>query len=148
MNDQEKNDLFYVCSLIEYLGRKTKNRRAVIVELLGKQEIYRQLELAEVNHCLSLEQVADELVEEFNISEGEFDSIGGSHYQVPSVSGIAKDYQRLIVDVMKPGDHLVDIMLDVFQSFISDEISDFNSSVFYSSPEYLRLSFEEGKLLV
>ena len=24
---EEKNDLFYVCSLIEYVGRRTKNRR-------------------------------------------------------------------------------------------------------------------------
>jgi len=147
MNDQEKNNLFFVCSLIEYLGRKTKNRRAIIVQLLGKQEIKRQLELAEVNHCLSMDQVTDELVEELNISEGVFDSVGESNYNVPSVLGIAKDYQRLIIDSMKPGQNIIDAIVDVFQSFISDEISDFNSSVFYSSPEYLHLSYEEGRLL-
>ncbi|WP_125005709.1 DUF3990 domain-containing protein [Clostridium tagluense] len=35
----------------------------------------------------------------------------------------------------------------VFQSFISDEISDFNISVYYSNPEYLKYSYLEGKLL-
>ncbi|WP_242954324.1 hypothetical protein [Clostridium oryzae] len=49
MNDNQKNDLFYVCSLIEFIGRKTKNRRADIVEILGKKELERQLELAEFN---------------------------------------------------------------------------------------------------
>lgn len=31
MNDVQKNNLFYVCSLIEFLGRKTKNTRGTIV---------------------------------------------------------------------------------------------------------------------
>lgn len=39
MNDTQKNNLFYVCSLIEFIGRKTKNRRATIVKILGKKEL-------------------------------------------------------------------------------------------------------------
>ena len=31
MGEKEKNDLFYVCSLIEYVGRRTKNRRGDVV---------------------------------------------------------------------------------------------------------------------
>lgn len=38
-------------------------------------------------------------------------------------------------------------ILDVFTSFLSDEISNFNSSVYYSNPDYLRCSYLEGKLL-
>ena len=147
MNEQDKNNIYFVCSIIEYLGRKTKNRRADIVRLIGKKEIKRQLELAEVNHSLSIEQVTDELIEEFHIAEGVYDSVGNSKYNIPSVSGIAKNYQRLIIGDLKAGKTILDAFYDVFQSFISDDISDFNSSVYYSSPEYLRLSYEEGKLL-
>lgn len=147
MNEQDKNNIFYVCSIIEYLGRKTKNRRADIVNSLGKIEIKRQLELAEVNHCLSLDQVADELIEEYHISEGSFDSVGKCHYTVPSVFAIAKNYQRLILNDIQLGKKVSDAFYDVFQSFVSDEISDFNSSVYYSSSEYLKASYEEGKLL-
>jgi hypothetical protein len=50
MNDTKKNNLFYICSLIEFIGRKTKNRRSVIVKILGKKELFRQLEIADVNH--------------------------------------------------------------------------------------------------
>jgi len=31
MSEKEENDLFYVCSLIEHVGRKTKNRRGDVV---------------------------------------------------------------------------------------------------------------------
>lgn len=147
MNEEDKNNIFFVCSIIEYLGRKTKNRRTDIIELLGKKEIMRQLELAEVNHSLPMEQVADELIEELHISEGSYDSVGNSRYPIPSVSGIAKNYQRLIISDAKAGKEISDAFFDVFKSFISDEISDFNSSVYYSSPEYLKVSYEEGKLL-
>jgi len=33
MSEEEKNNLFYVCSLIEYVGRRTKNRRGDVREL-------------------------------------------------------------------------------------------------------------------
>ena len=148
MNDTEKNNLFYVCSLIEFIGRKTKNRRSTIVKILGRKELQRQLVLADVNHCLSFEQVSDEIIEYFNIQEGDFDSVGSCNYTVPSFQAIGKEYQRLIVDVSSEQDNIVDFLYAVFQSFISDEISDFNSSVFYSTPQYLKYSYLEGKLLV
>ncbi len=31
MSENEQNNLFYVCSLIEFVGRKTKNRRGNVV---------------------------------------------------------------------------------------------------------------------
>jgi len=69
-------------------------------------------------------------------------------YTVPSIQAIGKEYQRLIIDVMDKDSEVVTVLYDVFKSFISDEISDFNSSVYYSSPQYLKYSYLEGKLLV
>ncbi len=34
--DSKANDLFFTCSLIEYIARKTKNKRSAIVNQLGK----------------------------------------------------------------------------------------------------------------
>ena len=147
MNEKEKNDLFYVCSLIEFLGRKTKNHRSDIVKILGIKELNRQMSLAEINHCLSFDQVSDELIEYFNIKDGDFDSVKLCKYTVPSFLSIGKEYQRLIIDVRKEKEDIVDVLYNVFTSFISDKISDFNSSVYYSSPEYLKYSYLEGKLL-
>ncbi len=147
MNDINKNDLLYVCTLIEYMGRETKNRRSYIVEILGKDELIRLLDLAEVNHCLSLEQVSDELITEYKIQVGEFDSVGSSLYTVPSIDAIAKDYMYLIIDTIGEFQSLVDALITVMTSFITDEITDFNSSVYYSNPNYLKESYLHGELL-
>ena len=46
-----------------------------------------------------------------------------------------------------PSLHAAQAILDVFSSFITDEISDFNSNVYYTNPDYLRCSYLEGKML-
>ena len=147
MNEKDKNNLFYVCSLIEFLGRKTKNHRGDIIKSLGMKELKRQLSLAEVNHCISFDEVADEIIEYFGIKDGEFDTVSLCKYKVPSYLAIGKEYQRLIIDVKKEEEDIITTIYNVFISFLSDEISDFNSSVYYSSPQYLKYSYLEGKLL-
>ncbi|MBF8982627.1 hypothetical protein IZY60_03650 [Lutibacter sp. B2] len=146
MSKDEKNDLVYVCSVIEYIARVTKNKVADIVKILGKKELERQLDLAEVNHCLSFEQVSDEIIEEYGIKQGEFDSVGNCIYKVPSHIAIGKDYQRLIEDVSN-GKSIVDTLYEVMTSFISEEISNYNSSLYYSSREYLKACYEAGMIL-
>ena len=148
--DKEMNDLYYVCSLIEFMSRMTKNHNRRIVELLGKEELKRQLYLAEVNHCLSFEEVAGELVNEFGIKEGDFDSVGRCRYKIPSTTSIGGVYRDLILDIIKQDEEkksFVDVMYEVFTSFISDEISDFNTSTYYENPSYIYHSYKSGKLL-
>ena len=55
MTEKQKNDVLYVCSLIETIARKTKNHRQDVIRHFTKAGIERQLRLAEVNHCLSFE---------------------------------------------------------------------------------------------
>lgn len=77
-----KNDLFYVCSLIEYIARQTQNKRGIVVKILGREGIEKQLYDAEVNHCLSFEQVSDEIIQQYKIPEGTFDTITECKYAV------------------------------------------------------------------
>ena len=146
MTEIERNDFFYVCSLIEYIARQTKNRRRVIVEALGKEGIEKQLYDAEVNHCLSFEQVSDEVIERYKIPEGDFDTITECRYEVPSFMDIGKLYSILIEDCAEP-EREVDELIKIFSSFISDKISDFQTDVYYQNPSYLECSYEAGYLL-
>ncbi|HIV11925.1 MAG TPA: hypothetical protein IAA63_02140 [Candidatus Pullilachnospira stercoravium] len=146
MTEQEKNDLFYVCSLIEYTARKTKNRRSAIVQALGKDGIRKQLKDASVNHCLSFEQVSDELIETYHIPGGDFDTITGCKYSIPGYMDIGKLYAIMIQDCAKPGEEVEELM-KIFTSFISDEISDFRTGVYFENPSYLEWSYREGRLL-
>lgn len=147
MSKEDKNDLFYVCSLIEYIARVTKNRISDIVKILGKNELKRQFELAEVNHSLSFEEVSDEIIEEFDIEEGDYDFIGRCIYKVPSYLSIGKNYQRLIEDVYNESNDLVEDFYNVMTSFITDEMSNYNSSFYYSSREYIKLCYTSGRII-
>lgn len=146
MTDKMKNDLFYVCSLIEYIARQTKNKRAVIVNILGEDGIAKQLSDAEVNHCLSFEQVCDEIVEYYKIPQGNFDTITTCKYNVPSYLDIGKLYSIIIIDCAKEG-QIIQEIISVFSSFISDEISNFSTDIYYQNPSYLECSYKAGYLL-
>lgn len=146
MTGKEKNDLFYVCSLIEYIARETKNRRGVIIRALGKEGIEKQLYDAEVNHCLSFEQVGDEVIEQYHIPKGDFDTITDCKYTIPSFMDIGKLYSIMIEDCAETGKE-IDELMNIFSSFISDEISDFQTDLYYQNPSYLECSYKAGNLL-
>ena len=146
MTEKQRDDIYYVCSLIEFIARKTKNHRQDVIRHFSKADVERQLRLAEVNHCLSFEQVSDELIEDYGISDGDFDTVKECRYDVPSFLSIGMLYQELVLSTMKNEDAAQGI-IDIFSSFISDEISDFNSNVYYTNPDYLRCSYLEGKML-
>lgn len=146
MTEREKDDLFYVCSLIEFVGRKTKNQRSIVVNALGKKGLQKQLYDAQVNHCLSFEQVADEIIDYYKIPFGSFDTIFECEYSIPSVTSIGKLYSRMILDCAKPEEEITEL-INVFNSFISDKISDFRTGIYYQNMSYLECSYQEGHLL-
>lgn len=98
------------------------------------------------DHCLSFEQVSDEVIEQYRISNGDFDTITECKYTIPSFMDIGKLYSIMIEDCAKPGKE-IDELLKIFSSFISDKISDFRTDVYYQNPSYLECSYEAGYLL-
>lgn len=146
MNDKRKDDIYYVCTMIEYISRITNNRRGDVVKKLSRKDIEHQIKAAEVNHCLSYEQVADEWIEQYEIEKGVFDTIKNRRYEIPTVNAIGRVYQQLVIETAEENEESQAI-IDVFSSFISDEISNFNSNVYYSNPDYLRCSYIAGALL-
>ncbi len=148
MRTKIEDDVYYVCSLIEYIGRVTKNERSYVVKAIGLEGIQRLIDVADVNHCLSFEQVSDEVIEEFQIKEGSFDSVGECRYNVPRFLAIGKNYQRLISDIKAESDKgYAEILMEVFSSFLAEAMSDFNCSVYYSSREYFKACWDVGYLL-
>ena len=146
MTEKERNDYFYVCALIEYIARETLNHRGDIVSAIGRNGVEKLLHDAEVDHCLSFEQVGDEVISYYKIKNGNFDTISACKYSVPSFLDIGKLYSIMIEDCAKPGNEVQEL-INIFNSFISDEISNFNSDLYYQNPDYLEWSYREGKLL-
>ena len=146
MTARNKDNLFYVCSLIEHIGRETRNKRGVIVDALGIDGVRKMLRDAEVNHCLSFEQVGDEIAEWYGISEGDFDPSAGSPYSIPSVQDIGRLYSIMITDCAEP-DKEDQELIKVFKSPVSDLSSNFKSDLYYQNPSYLEESYKAGYLL-
>ena len=146
MTEKERNDYFYVCALIEYIARETLNHRGDIVSAIVRKGVEKLLHDAEVDHCLSFEQVGDEVISYYKIKNGNFDTISACKYSVPSFLDIGKLYSIMIEDCAKPGNEVQEL-INIFNSFISDEISNFNSDLYYQNPDYLEWSYREGKLL-
>ena len=146
MTEKERNDYFYVCALIEYIGRETRNHRGQIVRAIEIKGIEKLLRDAELKHGLSVEQVSDEVISYYGIEQGDFDTLSGCKYSVPSYLDIGKLYSIMVEDCAEPGKEAEELM-KIFSSFISDAISNFNSDLYYQNPDYLEWSYREGKLL-
>ena len=76
-----KDDLFYVCTMIEYVSRKTHNKSKDVVVRMSDKALAHQLKAAGINHCLSFEQVADEWIEDYGIPNGNYDNISKCRYE-------------------------------------------------------------------
>lgn len=145
---QKTNDLFYTCSLIEYIARKTKNVRAYVVNQLGKERIEKIYDLADVYHCDNIERVAEDFIQEAGVKKGNFDNVGECRYTIPSHWDIGKVYKRLITMVSEKDDiSVTDALIKVYNSFISEKIDDYNSSVYYENPSYIFTCYEENRMI-
>ena len=61
---------------------------------------------------------------------------------------MGKVYHRLITDICKAESKpIIDILIEVYNSWISDSIDDYNSSMYYENPSYLLASYKAGKPL-
>ncbi len=132
----KENDLFFTCSLIEYIGRKTKNHRVYIVDQLGKSSVSKIYDLADVYHSDNIDRVSDDFIQTCNISEGSFDNIASAKYALPSHWDIGKVYKRLILGIAREKNiEIIDALFEAYHSFVTDKIEDFNSSFYYDAPQ-------------
>ena len=138
------NSLFYTCSLIEYIGRETSNKRFTVVEALGKENTARIYEYSDVFHSEPIEAVSAQWRERCSIKDGAFDNISVCRYRLPTFWDIGKVYCRLIQSLS--GD-VMNSLHEVYSSWLASKIDDYNIAVYYMSPEYLYASYMEGALL-
>ena len=145
--DKKTNDLFYTCSLIDYMARKTRNKRKDIVNALGKDKISKILELADIYHSDNIDRVSDDFIAEAGITPGSFDNVAAARYTVPSHWDIGKVYKRLILGIEKAKDiSTIDALFEAYNSFVSDKIDDYNSSFYYDPPQNILQAFLSGEI--
>ena len=144
---KNNSDLFYTCSLIEYIGRKQKQRRETVVKLLGQETIRRIYRYADVFHCEPIAKTADDFIHICNIPIGAYDNLEKAKYEIPDYWTIGEVYERLIEDVSEDStEAIVDTIMAVYSSWISDAISNYNTDFYYQSREYICQCYTEGEV--
>lgn len=139
------NNLFYVCSLIEYIARKTRNNRYDIVNRLDR-DLQRIYDYADVFHCEPIEKVADDFIQRDYIQNGNYDNLVECRYIIPDYWDIGEVFARLIEDCYEENNFINGIK-EVYASWLADKILNFNSDLYYQSREYIALCYKEGKVL-
>lgn len=142
---QLEDSLYYLCSLIEFIGRKTKNRRKDVVSYLGDKAIQKIFELSDVYHCEQIEKVADDFIASSHIPDGSFDNVGDCDYSVPNFWSIGRVYSSLVYRIMERKNlALVDAVRSAFDSKAGDLISDFNGLFFCENPDNIYITWDTG----
>lgn len=144
---QKENDLFFTCSLIENIARKTKNTKKYVIEKLGKENTQKIYDLAEVYHSENIEKVSDEFIQKMKIEMGNYDIVSNCKYRVPSIWELGRIYQRLILMVNKNDKEYIDTLIEVLSSWIIQKIDDYNSSMYYENPDYIYECYIQNKII-
>lgn len=140
--NKKSNDLFFTCSLIDYIARKTSNRRSTVVNTLGKNTISKIYELADIYHSDNIERVSDDFINLTGLTIGDFDNISTAKFAIPSYWDLGKVFKRLILGIAKEKNlDIIDSLFEAYNSFVTDKIEDFNSSFYYDSPQNILNTF-------
>ena len=144
---RENNDLFFTCSLIDYIARITKNHRRVVVNALKNERIAKIYELADVYHSDNIEKVSADFIADADIKTGTFDNVADCDYTIPTHWDIGKVYKRLIIGVAAHKEiDVIDALVEVYNSDISAKIDDYNTSFYYEFSANILLTYLTGEI--
>lgn len=136
-----QDDIRYTAALIEYTARKTKNKRSFVAEKMGTEGIRKCFHFADVNHCLPMEQVADETIEQYCIPNGSFDPESNAKHP-PSYIGIGKNYANIVIGIETDPEKYPDELYKVLTSKISEWMTDYRSAFYYSPTDYMLYEYK------
>lgn len=134
------DDLYFVCYMIERTARYLKQPNQYVVSRMTKQDLERQLSIADTNHCLNPLDVVGSWIEEYQLQSGNYDVTDIDlrfTNSYPSETQMGKVYARLVESTLQPGENYADGILKVYASPICQTIDNYNSSAYYE-PSYVQ----------
>lgn len=148
MESNESNDLFFTCGLLEYIGRSTNNKRKFITEKIGIDGLTWIYKNAQVLHCENILAVIDEVVTKHGI-ENDVEKNFKYKEKLPPPFWVGRTYSNLITNFVDFSDtqKLIEKTYEVMTSWLVNDITNFNSDLFYQNNSYLKACYEEGDIL-
>ena len=143
----EKNDLYFVCYMIERVARHLHQRNRYVVNAIGKEGLSHLLSVANVLHAENPLKVEDDWIKEYNLETSDFDitnvdkDLAG---KIPTALEMGNVYQRLIVDTMNSKEDYADGILRVYNNDLCDVIDNYNCSAFYEPSYVIARAYQSG----
>ena len=143
----KKNDVYFICYMIERVARKLHQRNKYVVNEIGKENLEHLISVANVLHAENPLAVEDDWIEEYNLAKGNVDVTAVDSELVttiPSTTQMGKVYQRLIYDTMQPGESEVEGIIRVYNDEICDVIDNYNCSAYYEPSYVIARAYQNG----
>ena len=143
----KKNDVYFICYMIERVARKLHQRNKYVVNKIGKGQLEHLISVANVLHAENPLAVEDDWIEEYNLAEGNVDVTAVDPELVtiiPSATQMGKVYQRLVYDTMQPGESEVEGIIRVYNDEICDVIDNYNCSAYYEPSYVIARAYQNG----
>ncbi len=143
-----QDDVYFICYMIERVARRMHRRNADIVNVIGREELWHLLSVANVLHCENPEDVEDDWIAHYGIQRGNFDVSDVDRElvsEIPTALQMGKVYDRLIFDTIQPEETEADAIMRVYNDDICSVIDNYNCSAYYE-PSYViaRAYFDGG----
>lgn len=148
-NDEEiqKDDLYFICYMIERVARRLHQRNRYVVNEIKKDGLYHLISLANVLHAENPAEVEDDWISVYHLEKGDFNIADVDTElvnQIPSATQMGKVYQRLILDTLLPEENYVDGIIRVYNDDICDIIDNYNCSAYYEPSYIVARAYQAG----
>ena len=145
--DVERDDLFFICYMIERVARLIHQRNKYVVNTIGRDGLYHLISVANVLHSEKPLKVEDDWVKEYSLQSGDFDITKVDKElaeRVPTALEMGNVYKRLIVHTMNSKEDYVDGIIRVYNNEICDVIDNYNGSAFYEPSYVIARAYQAG----
>ena len=131
-----RNDIFFVCYMIERVARRLHQRNRYVVNQIGRKSLEHLVSVANVLHAENPLAVEKDWIETYQLSEGTFhvDRVDPELVtKIPGPLQMGKVYERLIHGIIR-----------VYNHEICDVIDNYNCSAYYEPSYVIARAYYEG----
>ncbi len=145
--DIEKDDLFFICYMIERVARYLHQKNKYVVNTIGKTGLTHLISVANVLHAENPLKVQADWIEQYNLKSGDFDITNVDKElaeRIPTELEMGSVYKRLILDTMDTKEDFVDGIIRVYNNDICEVIDNYNCSAFYEPSYVIARAYQNG----
>ena len=143
----KKNDVYFICYMIERVARKLHQDNKYVVNKIGKEKLEHLISVANVLHAENPLAVEDDWIEEYNLERGSVDVAAVDPElvtKIPSATQMGRVYQRLIYDTMQLEESEVEGIIRVYNNDICNVIDNYNCSAYYEPSYVIARAYQNG----